>query len=274
MVTRHPSESYEAFLTIYSPEGLFLERVHLGQIPDHRRRYFDISAVTQNFVPEGDHLAVVHRVPSRLLGQVSSVEEEIELPGEPDYSFFRSLVEYSFPQGGNGSVIYETPPHLNVGASSNSLTFTNQIVLSKEMHSYLIVINHSVNPSYSRIAEFFFGIHCLSGELAVSNDVRIGPFGIQILDMRRLIPKHIVAREKDPKDGLSWFTFVGGSDNAALMVLGVNVSPALRAVSVEHTHPPQAYLVPKDRSLQAQVKVRARSNWRSILTASPGDRGD
>ncbi|MQF67073.1 hypothetical protein FIM07_01355 [SAR202 cluster bacterium AD-802-F09_MRT_200m] len=272
MIARHPTEPYEAYLTIYSPEGLFIKRVHLGRIPDHRRRFFDLSAVAKEFVSNGDHLTVVHRVPSRLLDQVSSVDEEIELPSDPDYSFFRSLVEYSIPQGGNGSVIYETPPRLNAGSSSNTLTFTNQIVLSKEMDSYLILINSSTDPSYAKIGKFFFGVHCLSGELAVSSDARVGPFGIHVLDMRRIIPERLVTQEEDPEDGISWFTMVGGSDNAALMVLGVNLSRSLNAVSVEHTHPPQAYLVPKDKSLQGQIKVLARSNWRSILTAGRSDR--
>ena len=128
MVGRHPSEPYEAYLSVYSPEGLLLERVHLGQIPANRRRFFDISVITRRLVPDLDHLTVVHRIPSRMSPESSDLEDEIEMSVEPDYSLFRSLIEYSYPEGGNGSVIYETPPRLNAGTSghrsSNTLTFT------------------------------------------------------------------------------------------------------------------------------------------------------
>jgi hypothetical protein len=86
------------------------------------------TRVTQRLIPNLDHLAVVHRIPSRLLSQVSKVEDEMEFAEEPDYSYFRSLIEYSFPQGGNGSVIYETPHNLNLSASSNTLSFTRRIL--------------------------------------------------------------------------------------------------------------------------------------------------
>ena len=102
MVVRHDSEPYEAYLSIYSPEGLLLERTHLGEIPPARRRFFDVSSLTRNIVTDVDHLAVVHRIPSRLLPEMSNLEAEIELTKEPDYSFFRAMVEYSFPGAGNG----------------------------------------------------------------------------------------------------------------------------------------------------------------------------
>ena len=270
MVTRHPSEPYDAYLSIYSPEGVFLERTHLGVIPPHRRRFFDITGITRRLVPHENHLSVVHRVPSRLLAQVSDVAEEIDLPTEPDYSFFRSLVEFSFPQGGNGSIIYETTPRMNAAPSSNTLTFTNQIVVSPDMNSYLVLINYSVDPSYSRIGEFFFGVHCISGQLAVADTVRVGPFGIGVLDMKQVIPEAVIEREMDPQDGLSSFTIAGGSDGAALMNMVVNAAADQSAVAIEHTHPPQTYLLPRDPTLQRQVKTQARSQWQSIVSVENG----
>jgi len=271
MVVRHPSEPYEAYLTVYSPEGLLLERRHLGEIPSNRRRFFDISAITRRLVPHLDHLSVVHRIPSRLLSQVSSVEDGIEMPKEPDYFLFRSLVEYSFPGGGNGSVIYETPPRLNAvmggHRSSNTLTFTCQTVLSEFVNTYLVLIHYSVDPSYSHIATYSFALYSLSGEQVVSDQVAIGPFAIKVLDIAQLVPKHLVEREKDPQDGLSAFTFVGFSDEQAILVMVVNAAPALGAVAVEHTHPPQTYLFPLDSSYQRKVKTDAQKAWRSILSA-------
>jgi hypothetical protein len=270
MVVRHPSEPYEAYLSVYSPEGLFIERKHLGEIPANRRRFFDISSITQKVVPDLDHLTVVHRIPSRLLSQVSSVEEQLELPAEPDYSMFRSLIEYSFPQGGNGSVIYETPPLLNMGTrgpkSSNTLTFTCQTVLSELVNTYVVLIHYSMNPLYSQIADYHFTLHSLSGERVLSDHVTIGPFGIKLLDMAQIIPRQWVEKEKDPHGHLSPFTFVGYSEDAALQVLLLNAAPTLGAVSVEHTHPPQAYLFPKDPAYQRKIKTDAQMAWKSILS--------
>jgi len=70
MVGRNPTEDYEAYLSLYSPEGLLLERDHLGQIPSRRRRFFDVSDIANRVVPGVDHLAVVHRIPSRLMAQM------------------------------------------------------------------------------------------------------------------------------------------------------------------------------------------------------------
>lgn len=276
MVERHPSEPYEAYLTVYSPEGLFLDRMHLGEIPTNRRRFFDVSAITRQLVPELDHLTVVHRIPSRLLSQVSGVEEPLEMRVEPDYSLFRSLLEYSFPRGGNGSVIYETPPRLNMGTSahksSNTLTFTCQTVLSHLVNTYVVLIHYSVNPSYTDIATYDFGLYSLSGELVVSDRVTIGPFATKILDMARVIPERAVRSARDPQDGLSTFTFVGYSDDAAILVMAVNVAPDLGAVAVEHTHPPQAYVFPLVASYQRGVKANAQRVWKSILSAGGSGR--
>lgn len=52
MVGRLGSEPYEAFLSIYSPDGSMLERTHVGQIPANRRRYIDVTAITQKLVPK------------------------------------------------------------------------------------------------------------------------------------------------------------------------------------------------------------------------------
>lgn len=269
MVFRHASEPYEAFLTIYSPEGVLLGRERLGEVPPNRRRFIDVTAISRRMVTSLDHLCVVHRVPSRLLASGSNVEQEIELAEEPDYSYFRSVVEYSYPGGGNGSVVYETPPRLNArtegSRSSNTLTFTCQMVLSEEMDTHPIIIHYSTNPSYSRIASYNYSLYSMSGERVASDRVSVGPFSVKVLDIGRAVPKEVVHRWRDPQDGLSAFTFVGYSDDAAMMVVVVNAAPALGAVAVEHTHPPQTYLFPVDPSYQRAVKTEAQAALKSML---------
>lgn len=266
IVGRHPSETYEAYLSIFSPEGLLVERKHLGQILPERRRYFDISSLTRDLMPQVDHLCVVHRIPARLVSQLSSVDQEIDLPIDPDYSFFRTLIEYSYPQGGNGSLIYETTPRLNAGRSSNTLSFTCQVVLSEHLNSDVILINYSTDPSYSRIADYGFGVFSVAGEEMARGVVTVGPFGIRVLDVAQLIPEHLIARETDPLDGLAAFTFVGYSNDAALLMMIVNAAPSSGSVAVEHTHPPQTYLLPFDLGQKLTVKSDAQDAWKSILS--------
>lgn len=266
-----PSEPYDAYLSIYSPEGILLDRPHLGQIPPNRRKFFEISPVTRKLVANLDHLTVVHRVPSRLLSQGTNVEDEVELANEADYFLFRSLIEYSFPHGGNGSLIYETPPGLNRGTeghrSSNTLTFTCQTVLSPVVNTCLILVHYSASPGYSRIASYEYALFSASGERVLSDQVQIGPFSIKVLDLAKIIPPEVVARERDPRDGLCAFTFVGTSGDAALLVLAVNTAPSLGGVAVEHTHPSQSYLFPSDAGYQRKTKADAQNAWRQIFSS-------
>jgi hypothetical protein len=266
MAQRYLSASYEAYLSIYSPEGTLADRVHLGQIPAESRRLFDVSSISRQYVTGLDHLCVVHRVPSSIMSQVSAVEETIEMDEEPDYSFFRSMIEYSYPQGGNGSVIYETPPGLNAGSTSNTLTFSCQLVLSEVLSTYLVLINHSVNPEYSRIANYDFGIYSLAGERVVQDRVSVGPFGIRAIDLKEVIPAFEIDRAKDANDGISAFTLYGYSDDAALIYLIVNAAPSLGSVAVEHTHPPQTYLFPYNAADQRSIKTNAIAGWKSIFS--------
>ena len=268
----HPTESYAAFLTTYSPEGDLVGRTHLGEIPPNRRKLYDISPIVRELVPGSvDHLAVVHRVPTRLLSQVDDVESEIDLPDDLHYPFFRSMVEYSFPHGGNGSVIYETPPGLNTSddgrKSSNTFVFTCQIVLSELLNSYMVLIHHSMDPSYRTIADFRFALFTLSGEQVVSEHVTVGPFAVNVIDMARIIPANVLERERDLQDGQSAFTLTGYCEGAVLIPLIVNASPALGTVGVEHTHPPQSYLFPPGANLRRKIKMDAEHAWDSILAA-------
>ncbi len=269
MVGRNPSEDYDAFLSIYSPEGFLLKREHLGKILPDRRRFFDVSTITRGHISGVDHLAVVHRIPSKMLDGGADIEAEIELGINPDYSLFRSLVEYSYPQGGNGAVIYETPHQLNSGAgSSNTFTFTCQTLISETTRPYVALVHHSVNPKYSKVANFEYALHSLSGEMVAIDRVSVGPFGVKLIDISEIIPKSVISRETDPQDGMSAFTFVGVSEDSAILSVIINAAPSLRAVAVEHTHPPQTYLFPLDPTYQRKVKIEAQAGWKSLFDSA------
>src|SRR5438552_1682194 len=138
---RRPSEAFEAFLSIYGADGRLIERRHLGEIPPHRRRSFDVTALTRPFVKD-DHLVVAHRIPARLLAAGRDPEDVVELSSEDaEFAMYRSVVQYAFPGGSNGSVIYETPPNFNVPrpgrAPASTLTFTPKMVVSDDVETVL-----------------------------------------------------------------------------------------------------------------------------------------
>lgn len=272
MVGRVPSEPYGVYLSIYSPEGILIERRHLGEIQPERRRFFDITTLTRELVHTLDHLTVVHRIPSRLVANITNLEDEIEIENNPDYTLFRSLVEYSFPGGGNGSVIYETPHMLNSrpaneSTSTNTFTFTCQTVLTESLNTHVALINYSTNPKYSTIADFEYGLYSLTGELVYAGTVPVGPFMFRTIDLRQIIPADVVQQERDPQDGMSAFNLIGYCNDASILVVVINASPELGAVGVEHTHPPQAYLFPKDVNYRRTAKADACRSWKSLLLA-------
>lgn len=269
MMLRHPSEEYQVYLSVYSPEGVLAERLHIGTIPANRRKMFDISEISSEIVPSDNHLSVVHRVPSKLLLQVSDVEETLELNRVPDYYMYRSLVEYSYPGAGHGSVIYETPPELNVLGGgkprSETLSFTSKIVLSELVNTYVVLIHYSQDPCYATICPYNFSVLSMSGRSVATGEVDLGPFSVRVLDIGAIVSEEEFRRSIDPEDGLATFTFVGFSDQASLIALVLNASRDLEAISVEHTHPAQEYLLPRDSVQRRKVKSGAIGQWKAKL---------
>ena len=248
---------------------MLAQRLHLGTITPNRRNLFDISTLTRQIVPSGDHLCVAHRVPSNLLDQVNNVEEHLELEQPPDYYLYRSLVEYSYPQGGNGSVIYETPPALNVTSPgkppSETLSFSSKIVLSESVNTYVALIHYSQHPSYTSICQYNFSILSMSGNTVASDCVKLGPFSVTLLDIGATVPVDEIRRSTDPEDGLATFTLLGFSDHASVISLVLNASMQLGAISVEHTHPAQEYLMPRASNERRKIKSSAIQHWKSML---------
>lgn len=262
---RHPSETYQGYLTIYSPEGTFVDRLLLGEIPPHRRRLFRVSRLLQNYFPQRDHLVVVHRIPQRFLSAGRLPEDTVELsPVEGDYGMFRTLVQYSFPGGANGSVIYETPSGLNTRRPgrppSNTLTFTSKILLSKTVNSYLALLYYSVDPAFDLTARYQFHLFAEEGQRVASGLREFRPFTVQLIDSKETIPI-------DPVDRLACFSFVGYSSDGILipLILNLDTDKGREAVAVEHTHPAQSYTYPFRPQDKQKLKVRAVQQWKALF---------
>ena len=80
-----------------------------------------------------------------------------------------------------------------------------------------------------------------------------------------MLPGEELHRSTDREDGLATFTFLGFSDQASIMSLVINASQQLGAISVEHTHPAQEYLLPRDPTDRRKIKSNAIKHWKGML---------
>jgi len=266
---RRPSEAYEAFLSRYVLGGRLPERRHLGTIPPHRRRLFDITSSGASGA--ADHLAVAHRIPQRLL-EKRTPDDVVELVGDEfDYAMFRSLVQYSYPGGSNGSVIYETPPNFNAPRPgrppASTLTFTSKIVVGDDVTTCIALIHYSVDPSYTATAPYRYAVLAPDGERIVTGAVDIPPFSVRVLDIGRACDRTVRERHRDPVDGLAWLGYVGYCREAAVIPLILTLAPRTGAVAVEHTHPAQAYTLPARPEDKHKVKIQALQQWAAMLAS-------
>jgi hypothetical protein len=271
---RRPSEAFEAFASIYGADGRLVERRHLGQIPPHRRRMFDLTAVTRPLVKD-DHLVVAHRIPARLLAGGRDPDAVVELDAsDADFAMYRSLVQYSFPGGSHGSVIYETPPNFNVSrpgrAPASTLTFTSKITVSADVETALALIHYSTDPAYARAARYAYVLFGSDGDRVGAGAVTVAPFTVGLVRVRDALAPGTLARCASADDGLAWLGYVGYSTDAALIPLILTIAPRRGSVSVEHTHPAQAYTLPAKPEDKHKVKARAVALWAERMTADKG----
>ena len=276
MVGRHPSEPYDVYLSVYAPDGGLAKREALGRLAPHRRQLFDVSSIVRPFEFQGNHLVVMHRVPASLAERYGTIEEPVSLPDETDYMMFRSYVQYAYAGSGgaHGGIIYEIPHRFNEPAPgkrpSAVLTFTTKIALSEAVETSVVLINCSTTPRYQTTAEYAYTIYAGNGTHVATGSRRVAPFTVEALQMRDLIPAQAVAEARDPHDGLSHFCFYGICEQAALAILVLNLAPAQRGVSVEHTHPTQGYLMPSSEADQHRVKREAIAGWRLLMASTRG----
>lgn len=279
MVGRHPSEPYTVYLSVYAPNGAFAKRLELGSLLPHRRQEFDISALVLPFGFEDNHLVVMHRVPASLAARYGALDEPVPLPEETDYSFFRSYVQYAYPGGGgaHGGVIYEISHWFNEPVPGKRppvvLTFTTKIVLSDDVETSIVLMNCSTDPRYTTTARYAYAVYAGDGSLVATGECPVSPFTPRVLHMREVIPAEAVAQVRDPDDGLSHFCFYGICENATLAILVLNLSPAQRGVSVEHTHPTQGYLLSSTPADQQRIKREAIAGWRALMMSARASHG-
>lgn len=226
---RHQGRRFSVWLTLYSPEGVFVERRKIDELEPGQRKFYDLTELTAAHGFTRPHICVAHRVPD---GDLTGLQTH-------DFDMFRSVVQLVHPGGGRGSVIYETPPYFNGNPKKpgSFLSFSNQIYLADKQNTLLVLLNYSVNADYAVAARRRLLVYAPDGS-RVAEDMRaVGPFSVDVTDCAALLRRQ------------GQFSFIACSKEASMVPLIVNLSEKVGGVSIEHTHPPMSYLnMPPERA--------------------------
>ena len=264
---RNRDEHYRVLVTLYDPGGRFAERVELDPLHPGERRLVDLGEIAGNRFGGEKHLAVVHRVPVSLC-PVGEDPTEMAPARHGDFAMYRSMIQYGYPGGGHGGVIYETPPALNAsaggGKTSGTLTFTSKIATAPAVDTTLILVHYSVDPDYARDAGYRFRIHDGGGRLCAEREIRVAPFTVAAVSIGEALAAEATGAE-DGGNGArlrpALHSLVGWSKEASFLVLFLQTRRDSGFVAVEHAHPPQTYLLPREPETQRKVKSDAIGIW-------------
>jgi hypothetical protein len=138
------------------------------------------------------------------------------------------------------------------------------VVLSEAVNTYVVLIHYSMDSTYTNVCQYNFILFSMAGEPVASDRLSLGPFSVRVIDVAGVVPAGAFQQALDPSDGLAPFTFVGFSEQASLPTLIVNAAQHLRAVTVEHIHPAQEYLMPPDWNQRRTVKSNVIRQWEAI----------
>lgn len=238
------------FLLILSAFGnsALIGRAIIGQLKPHEHRFFSVDAELKKLGWDKEaKLCVIHRVPSNYLvnGEIRYIQKETK----PDYSMYRAVVQYGVPGGGMGGVIYETPPNFNLaGRKPHFLSFSNKLYLSNQVDNYLVFLNYSVSPEYSQAAEVKLHFYNAQGNQVAQKLIQVKPFDYFCLKVKDVL--------KGQRNSEQFLSFNASSISSALIPLSILVDRSCGGVSVEHSHPPQEYLM-ADWPVVSEIKLRA-----------------
>lgn len=245
--SRNFDKVFSVVLSVFGKEGL-VGRSVIDQLHPHQHRFYSIDDELEKLHwLDQARLCVVHRVPVEHVKN-GVVLRQVNLPQKPDFEMYRTVVQYGLPEGGFGGVIYETPPNFNKsGRASDFLTFSNKIYISEETDTYLLFLNYSVSSNYSSHAGVKLNIYDSSGAKVAASTIDVPPLDFSCVNVKGLCPFDATGRI---------FNFVGSAAGSSLIPLSVNVTNKNGGVSVEHSHPPQAYIM-ADWKCVTSIKNRA-----------------
>lgn len=232
--SRHFNTTFAVVLSVFGNDVL-IGRAIIDNLLPHEHKFYCLDDELEKLGWDKEtRLCVVHRIPEQFV-EKGNILAQVDLPEKPDFEMYRTVVQYGLPEGGFGGVIYETPPNFNkTGRPSDFLTFSNKIYVGDDAETYLLLINYSISNDYSSHASVKLNIYSGEGTQIGSTEINVPPFNFSCIDAKTLIPSG--------QSG-NFYNFIGSAHGVSLIPLSVNVSPRNGGVSVEHSHPPHAYLM-------------------------------
>ncbi len=219
-------QSHQVWFSVYDPSGNFVDRYQVGKLAPNTREFFPVSSLTEKYGFKSPYLVVVHRVPEM---DLTNINHEMFL-------MFRSIVQYRDRFKAFGSVVYEAPYTFNATKRANFIVHSSQVLLSTEIETYLLLLNFTTNSETSHPITCTVDLHHANGKKVSSLRKTVPGFTGCALKLSELVPSASVSETP------SQFTLVGYSNEGILIPLFLNVNNRRGGVSIEHTHPPQAYL--------------------------------
>ena len=244
--TRNRDATFSVVLSAYAGSRL-LGRRELRTLGPHEHVFIELDPQLAELGWSEASLCILHRVPSQYVddGRVRRGEDSGR---KPDYSMYRTVVQYGLPNGGMGGLVYETPPNFNAsGRKPHFLSFSNKLYLSEGVDNYLLYLNYSVSADYAHETEVKVAFHAADGRRAAATSLKVPPNDFAFLRVNDLL-------KGAPEPG--FYSVSASSVTSALIPLSVLVNRRNGGVSVEHAHPPQEYWM-ADWPLINAMKARA-----------------
>lgn len=218
-------------LSIYSDSKLILRKV-IDTLKPNSHKFYSIDEELEKLnISRQVDFCVLHRVPTHLMLS-NEIPELVEVEELPDFDMYRMVVQYTSEELNKGSVIYETPPNFNQNRG-NFLSFSNKIYLTEKVKNNLVFINYSTNRNFDSIANVKLSIYSSDGLNLTTESFTVKPFGFTAFDVNAL---KLNTKEK-------FLTYTAAADGLSLIPLSVSLSACNGGVSIEHSHPPQAYIM-------------------------------
>jgi len=221
-------------MSCYDRIGKLARREAIGLLEPRERRRFDVDTLVAEGGRDDVDLVVFHRLPTRY-----SVDQFPEPCASPDrhrfHSHLRYVIDYARAGGGHGSVLYEIPAQFNVprpGRKLFNLTFAPLVSAQAGSRTLVVLLNYSTAPDHQVAARFSYEVLALDGGSLLRGETVVGPFCTAVVEL----PAPQLAERP------GHLTFLGHSADAVLIPLFVTLSDG-GGVSVEHSHPPQTYIM-------------------------------
>ena len=256
---RMVGERFRVFLSLFSPDGIFAERIELDPVGPGERRMLDLSVLMRERYGDRNALAVVHRVPFSLCPHGIDPQTVEMAPSGEDFDLLRVMVEYGFPGGGKGAVIYETPPGINGPRRSaqSALILSSKIAISRGQNTTMLLINMSESPAYRESVTVRARLFASDGRAVTAREATVAPFSFAMISLRDWIAQagDVITEE------IATFSVVAWSRQGALIPLFLQTHEELRSVSIEHSNPPQVYVLPMTQAERFRIKNEAVAAW-------------